>query len=115
MTRNSDMRAMQQVLRGTMMTLVAFIVAVMPVLAQETTGSLRGRVVDAQGLAVPGVTVTATGPQGAKTAVTDSDGRFSVPFLTPGSYTYALSCRASRPSSSAASPSASDRRSICPA
>src|SRR5689334_13322438 len=87
MTRNSDMRAMQQVLRGTMMTLVAFIVAVMPVLAQETTGSLRGRVVDAQGLAVPGVTVTATGPQGAKTAVTDSDGRFSVPFLTPGSYT----------------------------
>src|SRR5689334_23358500 len=75
MTVNSDLRAMQHVLRSAMMTLVAFIVAVMPALAQETTGSLRGRVIDAQGLAVPGVTVTATGPQGAKTAVTDSEGR----------------------------------------
>src|SRR5262249_25392382 len=37
-------------------------------------------------LAVPGVTVTATGSQGVKTAVTDGDGRFTVPFLTPGSY-----------------------------
>ena len=26
---------------------------------------------------VPGATVTATGPQGEKTAVTDSDGRFA--------------------------------------
>jgi len=68
------------------MTLVAFIVAVMPALAQETTGTLKGRIVDAQGLAVPGVTVTATGTQGAKTTVTDSDGRFTVPFLTPGMY-----------------------------
>src|SRR5262249_51217921 len=33
-----------------------------------------------------GVTVTATGPQGVKTAVTDTDGRFSMPFLTPGTY-----------------------------
>lgn len=87
MTRNSDMRAMQHVLRGTMMTLVAFIVAVMPALAQETTGSLRGRVVDAQGLAVPGVAITAAGPQGTKSTVTDNDGRFSMPFLTPGTYT----------------------------
>jgi len=87
MTRNSDMRAMQYVLRGTMMTLVALIVAVIPALAQETTGTLRGRVVDSQGLAVPGVTITAAGPQGAKTTVSDSDGRFSMPFLTPGVYT----------------------------
>jgi len=57
-----------------------------PALAQETTGSIRGRVVDAQGLAVPGVTVTATGVQGVKTTVTDADGRFSLPFLTPGVY-----------------------------
>ncbi|HZP49371.1 MAG TPA: TonB-dependent receptor [Vicinamibacterales bacterium] len=54
--------------------------------AQETTGAISGRIVDAQGLAVPGVTVTATGPQGAKSAVTDSEGRFTVPFLTPGAY-----------------------------
>ena len=54
--------------------------------AQETTGKLQGRVADAQGLAVPGVTVTASGPQGNKTATTDADGRFTIPFLTPGTY-----------------------------
>ena len=41
---------------------------------------------DPQGLGVPGVTVTATGPQGAKTTVSDGDGRFTIPFLTPGTY-----------------------------
>jgi hypothetical protein len=55
--------------------------------AQETTGTVTGRVVDAQGLAIPGATVTLTGPQGARTFVTDADGNFSAPFLTPGSYT----------------------------
>ena len=54
--------------------------------AQETTGSIKGRVADAQGLAVPGVTVTATGPQGAKSATTDGEGRYAIPFLTPGVY-----------------------------
>lgn len=54
---------------------------------QETTGALAGRIVDSQGLSVPGASVTATGPQGAKTAVSGDDGRFSVPFLTPGVYT----------------------------
>ena len=53
--------------------------------AQETTsGSIAGRVVDDQKLAVPGASVTLTSPQGAKTATTDADGRFFVPFLTPG-------------------------------
>jgi carboxypeptidase family protein/TonB-dependent receptor-like protein len=55
--------------------------------AQGTTGTISGRIVDSQGLAVPGATVTVTGPQGMRTAVTDSDGRFNVPFLTPGTYT----------------------------
>src|SRR5262245_1852057 len=54
--------------------------------AQEIGGTLSGRVLDAQKLPVPGVTVTATGPQGARTAVSDADGRFSIPFLTPGNY-----------------------------
>jgi outer membrane receptor protein involved in Fe transport len=43
-------------------------------------------VTDTQSLAVPGATVTAIGPQGNKTATTDTDGRFSIPFLTPGVY-----------------------------
>jgi len=37
--------------------------------AQETTGTLQGRIVDAQGLPVPGATVTASGPQGSKATV----------------------------------------------
>jgi hypothetical protein len=55
--------------------------------AQETTGTVKGRIVDAQGLAIPGVTVTVTGTQGAKAAVTDAEGRYNIPFLTPGTYT----------------------------
>ncbi len=54
--------------------------------AQDTTGTLSGKLTDTQGLAVPGATVTVSGPQGAKTFVTDADGRFNAPFLTPGSY-----------------------------
>ena len=67
--------------------ILALLVAIaMPAFAQETTGSVRGRVADPQGLAVPGATVTVTGPQGVKTTTTDSDGRFAIPFLTPGTY-----------------------------
>jgi len=54
--------------------------------AQDTTGTLAGRIVDAQNLALPGVTVDVTGPQGATSVTTDTDGRFTVPFLTPGRY-----------------------------
>jgi hypothetical protein len=54
--------------------------------AQETTGTLTGRLVDTQGLAVPGATVTIVGPQGTQSLVTDAEGRFSAPFLTPGVY-----------------------------
>jgi Carboxypeptidase regulatory-like domain/TonB dependent receptor/TonB-dependent Receptor Plug Domain len=55
--------------------------------AQDTAGTLGGRTVDAQGLPLPGVAVTVTGAQGVKTTVSDADGRFTIPFLTPGSYT----------------------------
>ena len=55
-------------------------------LAQETTGSIRGRVIDSQSLAVPGAAVTAAGPQGSKNTTSDGEGRFTIPFLTPGLY-----------------------------
>jgi outer membrane receptor for ferrienterochelin and colicin len=52
------------------------------------TGTIRGTVLDQQGLAVPGVTVTATSPalQGSRTAVTDANGTFTIPALPPGTY-----------------------------
>ncbi len=56
------------------------------VFAQDTTGTISGRIVDAQGLAVPSATITVTGSQGIKTAISDNEGRFTVPFLTPGAY-----------------------------
>ena len=56
--------------------------------AQETTsGSIQGRLVDPQGLAIPGATVTVTSGQGSKSFTTDSEGRYFAPFLTPGTYT----------------------------
>jgi hypothetical protein len=55
--------------------------------AQETTtGSITGDVVDAQGAPVPGATVTLTSNQGDKSFVTDHNGRFFAPYLTPGRY-----------------------------
>src|SRR6185503_3399556 len=55
--------------------------------AQETTsGSLSGTVIDAQGAPIPGATVTLTSAEGPKTFVTDSNGRFFAPYLTPGRY-----------------------------
>ncbi|HMF92753.1 MAG TPA: TonB-dependent receptor [Vicinamibacterales bacterium] len=53
------------------------------------TGSIRGVVKDAQGLMVPGVTVTATSPalQGPRVAVTDTTGAFSMAALPAGDYT----------------------------
>jgi len=53
------------------------------------TGTIRGVVRDAQGLAVPGVTVTATSPalQGPRVAVTDTTGSYTFPSLPPGIYT----------------------------
>src|SRR5262249_33204001 len=72
--------------RRYLLLLMVLMLPAAPLLAQETTGQITGRIVDGQGLAVPGATVTVTGPQGSKTTTSDSDGRFSVPFLTPGTY-----------------------------
>ncbi len=55
--------------------------------AQQTTGSIAGRILDAQQLPVPGAAVTVTGPQGTRASVTDGEGWYTVPFLVPGIYT----------------------------
>src|SRR5829696_9005938 len=51
-----------------------------------TTGSIGGTVVDANGGALPGAKVTATGPTGEKSTVTNDQGGFQIDGLIPGSY-----------------------------
>jgi outer membrane receptor protein involved in Fe transport len=52
------------------------------------TGAVSGQVLDPDGLAMPGVLVTATSPvlQGARTATTSGNGDYIIPFLPPGDY-----------------------------
>lgn len=59
-----------------------------PTWAQEQT-RLIGIVTDAQNAVLPGVTVTAASPAliGTQTAVTETDGRYRFPSLSPGRYT----------------------------
>jgi Carboxypeptidase regulatory-like domain len=56
--------------------------------AQEFRGSIAGTVSDKSEAVLPGVTVTATNVDTGvgTTAVTAADGRYLLPFLTPGSY-----------------------------
>ena len=60
----------------------------------SSTGTIQGRVTDAQGAVLPGVTVTATSPSalGAQTTVTSETGNYRFPAIPPGTYsvTYEL-------------------------
>ncbi|MBS1819880.1 MAG: TonB-dependent receptor [Acidobacteria bacterium] len=57
--------------------------------AQSTTGTIRGHVSDAQGLALPGVTVSVSSPnlQGTRTAVSADNGDYVLTLLPSGTYT----------------------------
>ncbi|HEX2164970.1 MAG TPA: TonB-dependent receptor [Thermoanaerobaculia bacterium] len=68
---------------------MAFLVAAPVALAQNPTGTITGTVTDADGGALPGVTVSASSPnlQGARVAVTGASGGYKLAFLPPGDYT----------------------------
>ena len=68
--------------------LVAMLAAASLVSAQEVRASITGTVTDAQGAAIPGVTITATNiaNNSSITQVTNDAGLYLAPFLTPGSY-----------------------------
>ena len=55
----------------------------------STTGTIQGRVADAQGAVLPGVTVSATSPAmlGQQTTVTSETGNYRFPAVPPGVYT----------------------------
>jgi outer membrane receptor protein involved in Fe transport len=57
-------------------------------LAQDRSGSINGTVRDSSGAVLPGATVQATSPAlvGVQTAVSDSQGTYRFPALTPGVY-----------------------------
>jgi len=68
--------------------LVILLLAVSAALMAQTPGSLKGQVLDPSGAAVPGATVTLTGPNGVvKVAQSDNNGAYSVVGLPPGKYT----------------------------
>jgi len=64
------------------------LICVTPLLGDgPQTGTIDGRVLDAQGAPLPGVTVTLTGPQNTRTVITDADGVYRFALLLAGRYT----------------------------
>src|ERR1051325_9205729 len=92
MFRGGDMltnRSCTHVL-GRVFVVCCLIACFVPFAAAQTTaagsGTLTGDVEDEGGAGLPGVTVSAVGPAGNKTAYTDSQGNFQIPNLAPGLY-----------------------------
>jgi hypothetical protein len=52
------------------------------------TGEIRGKVVDGEGVPIPGVTITAQSPnlQGTRSVYSDEKGNFKIPLLPVGKY-----------------------------
>jgi hypothetical protein len=67
---------------------LAVLLAAPAMRAQEFRGSVTGKVTDSSNAVLPGVTVTATNIDTgvAATALTNAEGIYLVPFLTPGRY-----------------------------
>src|SRR6476659_51521 len=67
---------------------IACLLATTAALAQTSSGSITGRVVDATGAALPGVTVTATNTRTGftRSVVTDAEGRYTFPSVPIGPY-----------------------------
>ena len=66
------------------------IVAVAPAYAQLTTATVRGRVTDGQGAAVPGAAIVAinTGTSATRRTTTDANGQYVLSALPPGTYNF---------------------------
>jgi outer membrane receptor protein involved in Fe transport len=73
----------------TVLALVLSLFAMSASAQTNTTGSIEGTVTDVNGAAVPGVTVTVSGPNllRPQTATSDSEGNYRIPNITPGIYT----------------------------
>ena len=72
----------------TALLLLGLMAATVPAFAQQT-GAINGKVVDSDGLALPGVTVTAASNvlPTPRTTVSGGAGDYRLPALPPGTYT----------------------------
>jgi hypothetical protein len=73
-------------IRRAMWALLAAVLCASPVLAQETTGSIAGTVLDSSKAALPGVTVKLEGAGVNQIVVSDGTGRYQFPQVPPGTY-----------------------------
>src|SRR3954471_2516147 len=78
-----------------LVVLLAFFIAPIALAAQDFRGGITGRIVDASGGRLPGVTVVATNvaTNVASATTTNSEGDYAILFLNPG--TYAISAELS--------------------
>lgn len=74
---------------GGLCLLICLSCTLIPTKAQETRGTIMGRVVDESNAVIPGASVEALNVDtGVRTTATSNDtGDFAVPFLVPGTYT----------------------------
>ncbi len=82
------MRSLKTIMSFALVFGLALGLSLAPAQAQEQTGSIEGKVMDADGGVLPGVTVEATSSKlaGAAVAVTDERGAYRFPALPPGTY-----------------------------
>ncbi|MGA9994425.1 MAG: TonB-dependent receptor, partial [Pyrinomonadaceae bacterium] len=86
------MNSFQKIIGRTFTLALVLFLTVFSALAQQTTGTLRGQVVDEFGGAIVGATVTATDASGAaKTATTNNEGNYTLAGLAPGKYVVRVS------------------------
>ncbi len=71
-----------------LLVLVFLALSLVPAAAQElTTGTITGQVTDLVGRPIAEAVVIVVSESGTRTATTDANGRYIVPFLRPGTYT----------------------------
>ena len=78
-----------RMVRTWLLCVVASLAVATAASAQTTTSTISGRVADSQGLALPGVTVSATSPnlQGTRVVTTSTNGDYVFTLLPSGTYT----------------------------